>query len=469
MTPIPSNSTNDSPQALNPPLQEKPQTSQPQEIQPSEPEKPPKKPRPKIPKPVRIVGAIVLLAGIGFGVYRVFFYEPEPPGIFMSGRIEGYETDVSAKMGGRAETVAVREGDLVKPGQLLVRLSDADIQAQLQGAIARVSAAQERLQRARQQLPVLQAQLEQAKLTTQQARQESEGRVLEAQNSVAAARAQLVEAQENLQLARTEQRRIKQLSAQGVVPAQRLDEANAALGTAQARVVAARQQVEAAQGRLQQAQATAQNPSIRAAQELQIQKQIAQAQTDISVSEQEVRDAKANQAQIQAKLNDLVVESPMQGTVITRSVEPGEVVAAGAPLLTLVNQNQLYMRGFVPEGQIGNVKVGQPARVYLDSAPERPLEAEVSRIDPKASFTPENTYFKEDRVTQVFGVELTLEEPQSLAKQGMPADARILVPETTQPKSKQFKKKTINWGWNPHLNKNPEQVAALQFKNGQQP
>jgi HlyD family secretion protein len=436
--------TNNSKHVTSTPVQEKPQTVEPQP-QSSQPEKPPKKPWQKVPKPVRIVGAIVLLAGVGFGVYRVFFYEPEPDGLFLSGRVEGYETDVSARIGGRVESVAVQEGDLTKPGQLLVRVDDAETQAQLQGAIARVRAAQERLQRARQQLPVLQAQLEQAQLTTQQAQQESEGRVLEAQNSVATSRAELAEAQENLVLSQASQRRTSQLFAEGAVSAQQNDEANAALGTAQARVAAARQRVDVALGQLKQAQATAQNPPIRAAQELQIQKQIAQAQTDIAVAEQEVRDAKASQAQVQANLNYLVVKSPMSGTVLTRSVEPGEVIAAGAPLLTLVNQNQLYMRGFVPEGQLGSVKVGQSALVYLDSYPDRPLAAKVSRIDPKASFTPENTYFKEDRVTQVFGVELTLEDSQGLAKQGMPADARILVPESLQPQSKTVLPGTLNF------------------------
>ena len=78
------------------------------------------------------------------------------------------------------------------------------------------------------------------------------------------------------------------------------------------------------------------------------------------------------------------------------------------------------------------VRVGQPGLVYLDTFPDRPLQATVTRVDPKASFTPENTYFKKDRVTQVFGVELTLKNPQGFAKPGMPADGRILVPETAQ-------------------------------------
>jgi HlyD family secretion protein len=402
--------------------------------QPSKPQPPPQKPKRGIPKSARFLGVIALVAGVGYGVYRMFFYQPEPPGLFLSGRIEGYETDVSAKIGGRIDNVTVRQGDMVKLGQMLVQIDDADLRAQLEGAKAQVRASQARLQKARQQLPVLQAQLEQANLTTQQAKQESQGRVAEAENALAAARAQLVEAQTNMKLAQADQQRTRDLYAQGVVPAQQRDRDDTQAEAAQARVNAALQQVQSAQGTLTQAQATLRNTPIRAAAALQIQKQIAQAHTDVSVAQQEVRNAMASQAQTQANLNYLVVNSPLAASVITRSVEPGEVVAGGAPLLTLVDLNNLYLRGFIPEGQIGKVKLGQQARVYLDSFPNQPLEATVTRVDPKASFTPENTYFKKDRVTQVFGVELTLSNSQGLAKPGMPADGRIIIPETAQPK-----------------------------------
>ncbi len=388
-----------------------------------------KKPKRGIPKPLKILVAIALISGVGYGIYRLFFYESEPDGLFLSGRIEGYETDISAKTGGRIATVAVREGDIVKPGQLLVQIDDSDLRAQLQGAGAKVSAAQQRLESARQQLPILETQLQQANLTTQQANQESQGRVAQAENSLAAARSQLVEAQANLRLAQTKQRRTSQLYAEGAVAAQQQDEANANLGVAQARVAQAQQQVLSAQGTFTQAQSTQSNRPIKAAAALQVEKQIAQARTNISVSQQEVRDAQATQAQIQANLNYLVINSPLAGNVITRSVEPGEVVAQGAPLLTIVNLDRLYLRGFIPEGEIGKVRVGQGGLVYLDTFPKQPLEATVSRIDPKASFTPENTYFKKDRVTQVFGIELTLKNSQGLAKPGMPADGRILIPQ----------------------------------------
>jgi HlyD family secretion protein len=88
----------------------------------------------------------------------------------------------------------------------------------------------------------------------------------------------------------------------------------------------------------------------------------------------------------------------------------------------------VYLRGFIPEGDIGRVRVGQPAKVFLDSDPKRPLAAKVAEIDAQASFTPENIYFQRDRVRQVVGVKLAITTPAGYAKPGMPADAELLTP-----------------------------------------
>src|SRR6059036_679000 len=128
-----------------------------------------------------------------------------------------------------------------------------------------------------------------------------------------------------------------------------------------------------------------------------------------------------------ANRKDLRVTAPFTGTVATRTAEPGEVITAGTPVITLVNLAEVYLRAFVPEGQIGRVRLSQPARVYLDSDPAKPIDAYVLRIDPQASFTPENTYFREDRVKQVIGVKLRLRGAVGFAKPGMPADGEILV------------------------------------------
>jgi HlyD family secretion protein len=114
-------------------------------------------------------------------------------------------------------------------------------------------------------------------------------------------------------------------------------------------------------------------------------------------------------------------------------VEPGEVAAAGQVLLVVSDPNRTYMRGFLPENQIADVKLGQRAIVYLDgSQGKKVLFAKVSEIDSKASFTPENVYFPDDRVKQVFGVKLTIRNPDGIPKAGMPCDADIIPGELAE-------------------------------------
>ena len=109
------------------------------------------------------------------------------------------------------------------------------------------------------------------------------------------------------------------------------------------------------------------------------------------------------------------------------SAEAGEVIAVGKTILTVIKPADVYLHGYIPEEKVGAIKIGQSAQVVLDSAPEVSLKTTVSAIDTQASFTPENIYFRDDRITQVFGLKLSIDNPQSLAKVGMLADAQIRI------------------------------------------
>ena len=185
--------------------------------------------------------------------------------------------------------------------------------------------------------------------------------------------------------------------------------------------------LKAAQASLTTARANLANPKIRSAQTTTIDEQISQAQSDVDSANAEAERARAQLREAEANRGDLNIVAPFDGTIATRSAEPGEVVSAGTPIATIVNFNTVYLRAFVPESEIGRIRVGQSARVFLDSNPNQPVEAEVLRIDPEATFTPENTYFRNERVKQVVGVKLAIKDPQGFAKPGMPADGEILV------------------------------------------
>ena len=408
---------------------------------------PPKSEEPKIPTPKKprrwlwILGGTVAIASVGSGVWYGFF-RPQPTNIIQfNGRIEGYETDVSTKGIGRVEEVTVREGDTVKKGQLLVRLSDEEVQSELSAATAQVNAAKQREAYARLQISVLKDQLADANLNLRQSQGDTQGKVAEGQALVSTAKAVVKQEEARVQEARAlvEQGRVDSdryahLAIEGAETKQRYDVAktfyNTAKATLQSRlaaVEAAQTAVNIAQGKLTQAQTTTLNPGRQQTNVSRFQTQAQQAHSTLAAAQADVKTAQANQQLIQSRLNNLTVKSPIDGVITTRSVEPGTVVLPSRPLLRVVDLSQVYLRGFVPGGQIAQVRVGQLANVYLDNDPkhQKSFKATVTAIDSQASFTPENVYFQSDRVQQVFGVKLNLDQPGRLAKPGMPADGEI--------------------------------------------
>lgn len=396
---------------------------------------------PKQRKKVRILLPLgILLAGAGLSV-AYFLSQPKvETALQLSGRIEGYETNVGAKVAGRVESVAVREGNEVDRGQIIVRLDDEEVQAQLEAIKAQLAAAQEAEEQARLQIDVINSQIRQAQLNLQQSGEDTTGQVGEAEADLAMTEAELLKAQaavtearSELKLAKVERDRYQNLLTGGAVSQNTFDQAQTSWETARANVEvqeagvnAAEKEVSAAQGTLTQAKTSRLNPDIRSAELDSFNKQLIQTQSQLKAAQNEVDNVRAQQQEIQARMNYLQIVSPIEGVVTARSAEPGEVITAGTTLLSLIDLNDVYLRGYIPEGEIGKVRVGQSAQIYLDSAPNKPLSAKVTEIDSTASFTPENIYFKEDRVQQVFGVKLDIDNPNGFAKPGMPADGSIV-------------------------------------------
>jgi HlyD family secretion protein len=376
-----------------------------------------------------VIVAVLALGVAGAAVWRLVLAPPAMPHgvIAVSGRIEGDDSAVAAKTTGRIRELRVREGDQVEAGQVIAVLDDEQVRAREQQAEAMVRQAEARVRLSQHQIAVLNEQLRQNEFGVDQARADAQGRVSEAEGRLAAAEAQLAQAEASYNQAKWDREAFARLFQKELVAEQEARRAQSSEEAQAAVVAASRRQVEAARGSLTAARANLVNPDIRSSQVAAVQGQILQAQADIAAAQAEAERARAQLREARANRKDLNIIAPFEGTVATRTAEPGEVVMAGTPVITLVNLGEVYLRAFVPEGDIGRVRVGQPARVYLDSAPAKPLEAHVMRVDPRASFTPENTYFREDRVKQVVGVKLRLRAADGFAKPGMPADGEILV------------------------------------------
>lgn len=399
------------------------------------PAAPPEPSRSRRLLPVIIVLGLVVAALV---VWKGFFASSGVPDsiVTVSGRIEGDDSAVAPKTAGRILEVRVREGDSVKAGDVIAILDDAQVRAREDAARAALTAAQAGAKSAQDQIAVLQQQLQQNQLLESQAKLDADGRVRQAEADVAAAQSDLAQQQAAYGLALFDKDAYTKLAASGAVSERQGKQAVATADQDAAAVAAAERRLTAAQGALTTAQANLANEGIRQTQVLGVQKQLTQQEAQIASANASADQARAQLASAQADRQDLTVAAPFTGTVLTRAAEPGEVVQAGTAIITLLDLTKVYLRGFVPEGEIGKVALNQSAHIYLDSNPKQPVDAYVSRIDPEATFTPENTYFRDDRVKQVVGLKLQLKEGFGYAKPGMPADGEILVQGSTWPKER---------------------------------
>ena len=149
---------------------------------------------------------------------------------------------------------------------------------------------------------------------------------------------------------------------------------------------------------------------------------VEQAQDKLDQAQAAVAQAQAQLDLVDAQLKKMVVYAPSAGIVLSRDVEPGEVIQAGATVLVLARLDRLNITVYVSEDRYGQIKLGDQAIVTLDSFPEKDFMAKVSYIANQAEFTPRNVQTSEGRKTTVFGIELAIDNPNGELKPGMPAD-----------------------------------------------
>jgi len=290
-----------------------------------------------------------------------------------SGTIEATDADLGFQAPGRLVAIAVREGDRVEAGQELARLDAEELVAAVDAARAQVAAAEARL---------------------------AELRAGARPQEIATADAGLLAAERQVEDARRDADRATELFEGGAISRQALDKATTALEVASA----TRDQAEERRALVVEGPRT---ETLRAQEAL-------------------VQQARAQQARAEAALSNALVVAPFAGLVTRRHREPGETVALGAPVLTLLDPDDRWVRIYVREDQIGRVRIGQPAEVFADSHPGRAYEGEVVFIGSEAEFTPRNVQTAEERTKLVYPVKVRITGDADFdLKPGTPADVSL--------------------------------------------
>ena len=370
------------------------------------------------------VGAIVVASIIGYVVLR----PRQVDGILdANGQVRGTEVTVSAKVPGVADIVATREGQLVKVGDLLAQIGSREFEARLDQAKAQATAAQGVLAELDAQVDEMDIAAEQARLGARVTAGTTSHEIHRASEALARANAEIAAAEAQSTQDRNAYERFEKLLAQGFVSKSYFDEVTARRRGSEAKLGAARQAREEAQAALEQARAASGEVAIKEKDVQRIAAERTRVVASRATAASQADAARARVDEIAAQLADTRIVAPADGTVMAKLIEPGELVAPGRPLVTLVNLTDLYVRVYVAERDIGKIRLGNPARVSVDAFRDRFFTGEVSEVAQQAEFTPKDVHMKDEREKLVFGVKVRTDNPEGLLKPGMPADVKIKV------------------------------------------
>lgn len=371
--------------------------------------------------------AVLVLTGItallssctttGFGFKR-------DDALLFSGTIETREIRVGSKVGGRVQEVLVQEGQQVDAGQALVRFDMAELQAQKLQAQARIeqqSARLEKLQRGARPEEKAQAQA-----VSETARAQLEAiRTWPRPEEVEQARASLAAAEADANNAETAFQRISRLYQSGDLAQQEYDSAKFRADNARARR-------DSEKRRLELLLNGSRKEDIRAAEEKYRQAKEAEQLVLAGPRAEEIADARAQLAEAQARLEQLNVQlaegevkASANATVEVLTVRPGDLLAANQPVARLLERDQIYVRVFVPEPKLGLIKVGQKAKIKVDSFTDRTFDGVIEQINTQGEFTPRNIQSRDERNHQVFGVKVRIDNREGKLKAGMAADVTL--------------------------------------------
>ncbi len=351
------------------------------------------------------VAALLILGG--WGVFAVIANDSDPGVIQTSGFVEGNRVIISAEIPGRIIELAADEGQQVKKGQLIAKLDDKQLRAKVEQAEA--------------QLEVAESQVEQAQLAVDLTDRQYTGTVAQANAALETARANVNQTRAALEQAADEVNRYRQLYEQDAVAEAQYNAVKNNYNAAEARYRAAEKQVRQAEAALQLAQDAQVSTGKRGSDE-----RYSQADAALKVAMSNKQLARAVLEEAEAVLAKTEIYAPSDGVIVNKLVELGETVAPGTPLLQLVNMDKLTLKVYVPGKDIGKVKLGQSARVYVDSYPEKAFTGKVVRVAQEAEFTPKNIHMQDERVKMVYAVELEVGNAGGAIKPGMPADAEIM-------------------------------------------
>ena len=366
-----------------------------------------------------------------------WFHSGNGKAIRLSGNIELTQVNISFKMAGRLIERTVNEGDPVKKGMVVARLDKEQLLAQRDRAKAALDSSESLLVQQRTSIEwqdeTLEAQIQQRQAEVRNA----DARLAELlagsrSQEKEQARAAVERAQTEYDRSANDWKRAQKLFKNEDISAADYDQYRTRYESADAQLKSAKEQlalvlegprsetIAQAQAMLGQTRAALR---LAEAQRLELKRRREEIATRLA-------DIAARRADVQivaTQLADTQAISPIDGVVLVKAAEPGEILAAGTTVVTIGDIDHPWLRAYISEGDLGRVKLGDKVKVTTDSFPGKIYWGRVSFISSEAEFTPKQIQTQEERVKLVYRVKIEVENPNQELKSNMPADAEILI------------------------------------------
>lgn len=344
--------------------------------------------------------------------------------VVLSGTIEADEIHIGSKIGGRIESVLVKEGQEVRQGDPIIRFERYDLDAKRADAVAAIAQAEANLQKnvagsRPEEIAAAKAQADAARMSYELARNGPR------QQEIDTSRAELAAAEADYEVARVTVDRIAKLVRSGVQSQQEYDNAKSTVDRAAARREAARQQLELLRaGTRPEEIARTERLYKQAVANFELVQRGARKE-DIAATRAQVDRAKAALQQIDTQLAELDVKAPADAQVEVLQLRPGDLINPGSPVATLVELDRLWVRVYVPEPELGNLQLGKDVSITVDTFRGEGFQGRIEEIASRGEFTPRNVQTRDERSHQVFSVRVRVDNSARKLRAGMAADVTI--------------------------------------------
>ena len=386
-------------------------------------------------KRILIIPIVAVAAGAAWWFWKA--HNGDTGIIRLSGNIELTQANLSFKYPGKLVELLVDEGYDIKKGQLLARLDLNEYQQQVAREHASVASSQSSLVQLRTAINYQKATLEGDIALKRANLAQAEARLTELLNGsrkeeIGQARAALAEAQATQKQASADWERAQTLFKNDDISAQQHDQFRRAFDAANAtvrRLTDSLQLAEIGPRKEQIDQQKAVVEQARAALKLAEANRIdlKRRTEEIGMREADIRRAEAQAGVLDSQLSDRTLYAPFDGVVLTKGTEIGEVLAAGASVVTVGDIEHPWVRAYLSEKDLGRVKLGTPATVTTDSFPGKQYAGKVTFISAEAEFTPKQIQTEEERTKLVYRIKIEVPNPHRELKSNMPADVEIRV------------------------------------------